>query len=55
MTKIWEYYTFTAYYSDCDDILDRLGSDGWELVSVDAGCFFLKREVFSHDSESTVV
>lgn len=40
----WEYRTLTGkgYYSD-ETVLNHLGQDRWELVAVDAGVMFFRR------------
>jgi len=42
--KKYEYKTMTVLFR-AERKLNRLGYDGWELVAVDGGTMYLKREV----------
>ena len=42
--KRYEYKTMTVLFR-AERKLNRLGYDGWELVAVDGGTMYLKREI----------
>ena len=42
--KRYEYKTITAFFHK-ERKLNQWGYDGWELVSVDGGMMYLKREI----------
>ncbi len=46
MSKQWEYNVVDVPYPIKNNrtLLDNLGADGWELVSVDDGLAYMKRE-----------
>jgi hypothetical protein len=43
----WEYHVINTDYTspdECEEMLDRQGKEGWELVSVDGQRAYFKRE-----------
>jgi len=43
--KRFEYKTLTVIFRSKERQLNLWGSDGWELVAVDGGTMYLKREI----------
>ena len=41
--KQFEYKVYTPFLAS-DEKLNKLGAEGWELVAVDGGTFYFKRE-----------
>ena len=48
--KKFEYKVFESKRLGIEETLDEFGEQGWELVSVSEGTYYMKREVKEEDA-----